>query len=288
MSKTFDALNKSQSDVASLALPIIKRAGKADEALSLDTPPASNAAGLLISNLKAVPVEEARNHERLGRIVVQSDPASIAADKFRLLRVRLRKHWAAGKLKTILITSPLPEDGKTTVTLNLATALIEERKRKVLVIDGDLHRGSIDLQLGLLPQVGLAECLQQATPPLTAIRQIEPFGWHYLSSGKLRLKNPTEVLQPQQVSELIKKLTHYFDWIIVDSPPVLPLSDAVALVPHLDGTLLVARAGVTPAKAVEDAIRLVGRSHIVGLVLNGVEKADQPYSSSYAHYRREI
>lgn len=198
--------------------------------------------------------------------------------------MRLRTQWTAGKLKTILITSPFPKDGKTTVALNLATVLMEERTRRVLLIDADLHRRSLDEQLGLLPQAGLTECLQEGLPPLSAIRCVEPFGWHFLSSGKLRSQNPTEVLQPHNVSSLIHELSPHFDWIVVDSPPVLPLSDAVALTQHLDGTLIVARAGVTPAKAIEDAVRLLGKQTIVGLVLNGIDNLDQPYSSSAKRY----
>jgi tyrosine-protein kinase Etk/Wzc len=113
---------------------------------------------------------------------------------------------------------------------------------------------------------------------------VEPLGWHFLSAGERNAGSPTESLQPQELSDLFQKLSVQFDWIIVDSPPILPLSDAVALRQHLDGTLLVARAGATPAKAVNDAIALLGKKHILGLILNGVEKLNQPYSS-YDEYR---
>ncbi len=169
--------------------------------------------------------------------------------------------------------------------MNLATVLIEERSRKVLLIDADLHRGSLDEELGLLPQSGLTECLQEDLPPISVIRRIEPLGWYYLSSGKMRSQNPTEVLQPRAISGLIQILSHHFDWIVVDSPPVLAVSDAVVLTSHLDGTLLVARAGVTPSKAIEDAIGLLGKKQIVGLVLNGVEMSDR-CPSSYRNYHR--
>ena len=83
--------------------------------------------------------------------------------RFRLLRMRLRDCWAAGKLKSVLVTSPCPGEGKSTTALNLATALAEERTRTVLLVDGDLHRGSLNNQLVLDPHVGLAECLQNRT-----------------------------------------------------------------------------------------------------------------------------
>ena len=85
--------------------------------------------------------------------------------------------------------------------------------------------------------------------------------------------SPTELLQPQELSSLFQKLSSQFDWIVVDSPPILPLSDAVALRQHIDGTLLVAMAGSTPSKAVDEAIALLGRKHILGLILNGDREA---------------
>jgi protein-tyrosine kinase len=277
LSKIFDALRKTQGEVASLVLPLVHTAGKTtvaiDQHATVTQVASAQPAGTPDDAFRPVHIEELRS-ERVARIVVHSE----------LLRMRLRSHWAAGKLKSVLITSALPEDGKTTVALNLATVLMEERTRRVLLIDADLHRGSVDQRLGLLPQIGLSECLQQGIPPLTVIRRVEPFGWHLLSSGKVRSHSPTQVLQPREISNLIQALSPHFDWIVVDSPPVLRLSDAVAMRHHLDGTILVAKAGVTPAKAVEDAIGLVGKRHIVGLVLNGIEKRDQPYASLYHYY----
>jgi Mrp family chromosome partitioning ATPase len=99
------------------------------------------------------------------------------------------------------------------------------------------------------------------------------------------VSSPTELLQPQELSTLFQKLSSQFDWIVVDSPPVLPLSDAIALRQHLDGSLLVARAGATSAKAVEEAIALLGRRHILGNILNGIETLEQPYRA-YSQYQR--
>ena len=153
------------------------------------------------------------------------------------------------------------------------------------MVDGDLHRGSLNNQLALDPHVGFAECLQNRLNPLSAIRRVEPFGWYFLSSGQLVVGSPTELLHPQELATLFQKLSSQFDWIVVDSPPVLPLSDAVALRQHIDGSLLVARAGSTSAKAVEDAIALLGRRHVIGLILNGIEKLNQPYGA-YSQYQR--
>jgi capsular exopolysaccharide synthesis family protein len=230
-------------------------------------------------------VEEVRA-EHLQRIVFHSNPTSAAADKFRLLRVRMRELWTAGKLKSVLVTSPLPGDGKSTTAVNLATALTEEGTRKVLFVDADLHRGSLYKQLHLEARAGLAECLQGGLNPLPLIRLIEPLGWYLLSSGKEIPANPTELLKPQMLASLFQKLSSNFDWIVIDSPPILALSDAVPLRQHADGSLLVAKSGCTPVKAVEDALALLGRKHVIGLVLNGVHSMHQPYSSHHERYNR--
>lgn len=289
MSKIFDALNKAQGEAASLALPLIDNAGasvtrveRRESRENKDVPQSIHTAAALRPEPKQLRFDEVYL-ECLGRVVFHTDPNGAAADRFRLLRMRLRDCWAAGKLQSVLVTSPLPGDGKSTTALNLATALAEERTRSVLLVDADLHRGSLNDQLGLQPHIGLSECLQSRVNPLSAIRRVEPLGWYYLSAGNLVLGSATDLLQPQELAILFQKLSSQFDWIIVDSPPVLPLSDAVALRQHIDGSLLVARAGSTPVKSVEDAIALLGRRHIIGLILNGIEKLNHPYSGYYKY-----
>lgn len=286
MSKIFDALRKAQGEVASLALPLIEGAGAAapgTEQRKSTSPQSLYTPGLLKAEPKQIPVEEI-HVENLARLIFYTNPTSTAADKFRLLRMRLDECWKTGKLKSVLVSSPLPGDGKSTTALNLATALAEKRTRTVLLVDADLHHGSITQQLTPAPCAGLAECLHGRTNPMSAVRRIEPLGWHFLPSGKRDARSPTELLQPQALATLFQKLSSQFDWIVVDSPPVLPLSDAVALRQHIDGILLVAMAGSTPSKAVNEAIGLLGRKHILGLILNGIEKLNQPYSSYYEHH----
>jgi capsular exopolysaccharide synthesis family protein len=292
LSKIFDALRRAQGEVASIALPLIDRAGSSGTGAG--TEQRRNAAALQSfyhpSALKAEPKqfpEEEIHVKHLERVIFYTDPTSTAADRFRLLRMRLDECWKTGILKSILVSSPLPGDGKSTTALNLATALAEKRTRSVLLIDADLHHGSITQQLNLQAHAGLAECLDGRINPLSAIRRIEPLGWHILPSGQRDVGSPTELLQPQELANLFQKLSLQFDWIVVDSPPILPLSDAVALRQHINGTLLVAKAGCTPVKAVNDAIALLGRKHILGLILNGVEKLHHPYSSYYKYRSSE-
>jgi succinoglycan biosynthesis transport protein ExoP len=217
------------------------------------------------------------------RIAVHTDPQGLYADRFRFLRMRLRELWIGGNLKSLLITSPLPHDGKSTIALNLATSLAEQGKRSVLLIEADLHQPTLTSQLGLKIESGIANCLEDGAEPLSLTRRIEPLGWYLLPAGRPR-GNATELLQREALAELFQTMSRHFDWVIVDSPPVTPLADALALSHLTDATLLVARAGRTPVEASEMAIDLLGRKHVLGIILNGVEGTDKAYSKYFGSY----
>lgn len=236
--------------------------------------------------LTEFPVEEAQLHPE-SRLIYHAEPRSSAADRFRLLRMKLKTHWCAGKLKKLLITGPLAHDGKSTVLVNLATALAERGKRSVLVVEADLHRSSLAGILGLSPWAGLSDCLvDHATSALTAIRRIEPLGWYLLPAGEPR-KNPTELLQAPAFGHILEQLSPCFDWILVDSPPVIPLTDSISMQQHVDASLLVVRAGRTPRETVEQSIELLGKDKIVGIVLNDVETCDRLHYQYYNRSKRE-
>jgi protein-tyrosine kinase len=210
------------------------------------------------------------------RIVYHTDPHSAAADRFRRMRIRLQALWSTGKLKKLLITSPLPGDGKSTVAMNLATALSERGKRTVLLVEADLHYGPLTAKLGLSQRPGLAECLESGSNPLAAVRHIMPLDWYFLPAGKASI-NPTELIQGQMLPLVIDRLASQFDWLVIDSPPVIPLSEVQSLKSHSDGSLLVVRAGRTSQDAVEEAVTLLGKQHVLGIILNGVEQTGLVY-----------
>lgn len=228
--------------------------------------------------------------ERIGlkpgmRVVVCSDASSLGAERFRFLRAQLSHCCTAKKLKTILITSPLPQDGKSLVAVNLATALVGREKSKVLLVEADMRRAGLMQLLGLSNRAGLSECLQEGSDAFTAIRRIEPLGFFLFSAGKLPA-NPIELLQSQRFADVMRSLTPHFDWVLIDSPPVSPLADTPVLKTHADGTLLVVRAGITSRESIEEAVQLLGLDHIVGVVLNGAHGLERLYYSYYAYYSR--
>jgi len=224
------------------------------------------------------------------RVVVHNDPRSAGADRFRLAQIRLRNMQAASrslqtarKLKSLLITSPLPEDGKSTVALNLATLLSEQGWPPVLLLEADVYRPTLVKKLGLNPWPGLTECSKSGSDPMLAIRRIDPLGFYLLPAGQSEMEG-SSVIQSNFMSQLIKGLASCsFSWILIDAPPTTPVADILALKAQADATLLVARAGKTPREAIEESIGNLGRDHILGIILNGVEGLDRTYSRYYGY-----
>lgn len=218
------------------------------------------------------------------RLVVYSDPRSAGADRFRLARARLRNIQATRKLKTLLITSPLPEDGKSTVALNLATVLSEHGKVPVLLIEGDVFRPGLVKRLGLKPWPGLTDCFERGGDPMLAIRRVDPLGFYLLPGGRPVDDSNSLILQSSFTSQLINGLaSSSFSWVLVDSPPTTPVADILALNALVDATLLVARAGKTPRETIEESTKALGRDRIIGVILNGVEGLERTYSKYYGY-----
>jgi capsular exopolysaccharide synthesis family protein len=233
--------------------------------------------------LDNVPIEEALIRPE-ARLIYFTDGTSRAADRLRLLRMQLHEFWKSGKLRKLLVTSPLPNDGKTTIALNLATALAEHEGRKVLLIEADLHHCPLVEELGLVPAGGLAQCLEDRSDPIAALRYIKPLGWYLLPAGRAA-GNPTVLLQTERLPIILEQLAPLFDCIVIDSPPVLPLTDSLTLKKCTDASLLVTRAGRTSQDALDEAIALLGKQHVLGIILNGVEGLDRAYSKyRYSYY----
>lgn len=219
------------------------------------------------------------------RLACHAEPSSPAAHRYRLLRVRLREMRKVRNLKTVLITSALPQDGKTTVLMNIATALRQQARDSVLVVDGDLHRSSLSGRFS--PRsIGLAECVKSSVDPSSVIKHLQPLDWHFLPAGTPS-ENASELLQSDAAASIIHRLSSCFDWVLIDSPPVAPLADAVSLARHVDGTLFVIKADVTPFKAVEQAVSLIGRKRVIGAVLNGTQETDRLYDRYSGYYGRD-
>ena len=221
------------------------------------------------------------------RVVVHQDPTSPGADRFRLAQIRLKSLQASRGLKSILITSPMPGDGRTTVSLNLATALSENGRVPVLLLEADVYRPTVLRRLGLKPWAGLSECSRRGEDPMLAIRRINPLGFYLLPAGG-SMDDETNILQSTFTSQLVKSLSaSSFGWVLIDAPPTTPVADVLTLNAQTDATLLVARAGETPREAIEESARSLGRDRIIGIILNAVEGLNKIYSKYYGYVKSD-
>ena len=158
------------------------------------------------------------------RLVCVTDKESLAAEKFRFLAVRLRQMQQTRALKRVLITSSVPQEGKSTVAANLACTLARRARQRTLLLDGDLRRPSLTNIFGLGKIPGLCEWLQGDSGPAECIYHLEEAGLWILPAGSTP-RNALELMQSGRLSALMDQLTAWFDWIVIDTPPVLPLAD---------------------------------------------------------------
>lgn len=220
------------------------------------------------------------------RLVLSTEPNGPAAERYRLMRLRLQEVRADANVKTLLVTSAAPQEGKSTVALNLAAVLAEKRNQSVLLFEGDLRRPSLASMLGLKLPSGLTQCTRSEVGLQSVIWKVEPLGFHLLAAGK-PLDNPAELLNSEWFSAASAKLVDSFDWIIIDSPPAIPVADALSLKRCADASLIVARADRTQQDAISEAIRILGPDHVLGIILNGMDKLDRGYDDYYGYYSSE-
>jgi capsular exopolysaccharide synthesis family protein len=216
------------------------------------------------------------------RLVFFTEPDSLAAEKFRFLGVRLRQlQQSRPSLKKVLVTSTIPEEGKSVVSANLA-GVLARRKHKVLLVEGDLRRPVLAQHFGLGRLAGLAEWLQSGLQTASNIYRLGGPDFWLMPAGDPPA-NPLELMQSGRLSQLMSQLATLFDWIIVDSPPLLPLADTTVWARLTDGTLLVAREGKTEKAALQRGLEILKKSDLLGVVLNGCIHPDhQNYYQRYS------
>jgi capsular exopolysaccharide synthesis family protein len=218
------------------------------------------------------------------RLVAVSDVDTPAAEAFRLLSVRLRHLRRSRNLKKLLITSTIPQEGKSMVSANLACALASSTQRKTLLLEGDVRRPSLSKVFGLKSHPGLCEWLEGGRSLGSSIYRLEPGGIWLFPAGHA-LANPLELLESAKLSALMEQLSAWFDWIIIDSPPVLPLADTSVWTRLSDGILLVTRQGTTQKRHLQRGIEALESKKVIGAVLNSSKNSSD---NEYYSYRRPL
>jgi protein-tyrosine kinase len=209
-----------------------------------------------------------------------------AVEQFRSLRSRIFELRDISPLKTILVSSGVPQEGKSFISTNLALSLARHKNCKVLLIDGDMRRYTLHQILGCESHPGLADYLAGKADILEIMQRPESLQAPTGSASPI-LPNLTfiaggnggdkaaDLSGSPRFGELIRQASPHFDWIIVDSSPVLPVSDAVNLARWCDGVLLVARGGVTKFPVAQRAQSELKASKILGFVLNAVQETPE-------------
>lgn len=291
MSRIFEALHKSESErsgtvstppaVATELLQVIEREAAsapkdlpAQEFVQQDF---TNFAKDDLSQFLSLPVSLPPDN----KLVCFTAQESFGAEKFRFLSVRLRQLQHGRLLKKLLITSTIPEEGKSTVAANLATILGRRQQPKILLLEGDLRRPSLAQQFGLRSLPGLSEWLQGEPRPIQHIYRLESLNLWFLPAGRPPA-NPLELMQSGRLSELLNQLSSWFDWIIIDSPPILPLADTSVWGRLADGILLVTREGITKRRMLQRGLQALEQSKLLGAIVNASSNTD--HSNYYQRY----
>lgn len=206
----------------------------------------------------------------------------LGTEEFRNLRSQLYLFRKEKPLQKLLVTSALPKEGKTFVSANLAQALTQQQKGRVLLVDADLRFSSMHLPLGTSLEPGLTDYLSGSYDEFGVVQR-GPFENLYFIAGGKPTSTPSELIGNGRLKLLFQKLAPAFEWVILDSPPTLPVSDARLLAEHCDGVLMVILAASTPFEMAKKACHEFGTKRVLGIVLNGAEPG-VTYRSKYSYY----
>jgi capsular exopolysaccharide synthesis family protein len=216
------------------------------------------------------------------------DPVTLVGEQFRVLRAKLASMQKERRIKILLVTSAVPGEGKTFVACGLAGVLAQQPGNRVLLVDSDLRKPKAALDLGINNEAdlhGFADVLSGRVEPMDAVMSSKEAALYFLPAGK-RPDNPAELLSSGLLARSLQLFSEHFNWIIIDSPPVIALADTSVLSPLCDAVLLVAYANQTSSKLIKDCIQSIGREKICGVIMNRAKHAKSSHYY-YSYYKKE-
>ena len=208
------------------------------------------------------------------RLVSISGLQGPAPEAFRLLAARVRHIQKCQPLHKLVITSTTAKEGKSFVSGNLACTLALDATQKILLIEGDLRCPSLSRLFGIRPPAGIGDYLSATATLQESIFKLEGAGIWIMPAGS-RSTTPLDFLRPAPLTEMLDQLAHWFDWVIVDAPPTLPLADTGIWERVVDGILLVARQGMTRKGLLAKGLEATELDKVIGTVLNCSEESLQ-------------
>jgi len=217
------------------------------------------------------------------RLVSISDEHGLAAEKVRVLATKLRHISARRQLKTVLVTSSMKGEGKSVIAANLAITLAKSAHLRVLLIDGDFRQPTLATKLGCTPQKALSDWWREPLPVQQLLHKEKDLQLWFLPAGRFE-NQPLEVLQSPRLAELMKQLTETFDWIVIDSPPMVPLADSRVWASFADGVMVVVREKYTQLDPLNQTIETVEPKKFLGIVMNDTHVSESKYYPAYYQY----
>jgi protein-tyrosine kinase len=223
----------------------------------------------------------------ISRLVAWTTPNSLGAEKFRALAVRLDDVRRQSRLHSLQVTSSVINEGKSFVAANLAVTLAKYSGAKTLLIEGDMHRPTLGSMFGLQGLPGLCDWWSGRHQDLSRfLVRITGTALWFLPAGK-DCDRPSDILRSAQLREAFAQLAGQFDWIVVDSTPMLPVIDANLWSKLVDGTLVVVREGVAPLKALKNGLQSLDNPKLIGVVVNDASEFNQvDYDGQYYGARK--
>ena len=219
-------------------------------------------------------------------LVALLTPTAFEAEPYRVLsHLVAQMHKEAG-LRVLAISSPGAGDGKTSTAINLAGVLAQEPKARVLLLEAELRRPSLLTYLGLRYASGKGLIEAILDPMLTlesVVQQCPPFDLNVLPAGR-SLASPYDLLTLPRFGELLQEARQHYDYVVVDTPPLVPFADCRLITRWIDGLLVVVAAHKTPQKLLEEALNVADPTKLVGLVFNQDDHQASKYRSLYRYY----
>lgn len=219
-------------------------------------------------------------------LVSLTAPGSFAAEQYQGLRLTIERLGRARGVQTIAVTSPGAGEGKTVTAINLAAALARGSDARVLLIDADLRRPSVARQLGLSDAdgEGLSNLITRSELSIDKVaRKIEPHNLWVIRAGSVG-GSVHHILRSPRLEQILKDAREQYDFIVADTPPLLPVFDSALLARAVDGVLVVVAANYTPRKLLGEALNMLDGSKVLGIVFN---RDDRPLFGYYDAYYRE-
>jgi protein-tyrosine kinase len=213
-------------------------------------------------------------------LFLNGDDGARGTEEFRTLRSRLYHLREKMPLKKLLITSALPKEGKSFTSSNLAQVIVRQHGRRALLIDADLRAPHLHLMLGTTSDPGLSDYLLGKNDEFSIMQRGPLENLFFIPSGT-GATDPAELVGNGRLKLLLQRVEPLFDWIIIDSPPAVAVSDASVLAKACDGVLMVVRSNSTPVDLARKARQEFPNEALVGVVLNGTSEDAMPYARYY-------